>query len=70
MTNNTMIKRKGQTTIYKALHRKLKIAQREPHTITGCELRSSGQISSLLSYMATKRNKEKTCLRKIYKDQG
>jgi len=31
-TDNTMIKRKrGQTTIYKTLHRKLKIEQHVPH---------------------------------------
>jgi hypothetical protein len=33
-TDNTMAKskrRKGQTTIYKTLHRKLKIEQHEPH---------------------------------------
>jgi len=34
MTDNTMAKRKkekGQTTIYKTLHRKLKIKQHEPN---------------------------------------
>jgi hypothetical protein len=30
-TDNTMAKRKGQTIIYKTLHRKLKIEQHEPH---------------------------------------
>ena len=37
-TDNTMAKRKrkkGQITIYKALHRKLKIEQREAHTKSG-----------------------------------
>ena len=37
-TDNTMVKRtrtKGQTTIYKILHRKLKIEQHEPYLIPG-----------------------------------
>jgi len=37
-TDNTLVKRKitkGRTTIYKLLHRKLKIEQHEPHSQTG-----------------------------------
>ena len=30
-TDNTMAKKKGRTTIYKTLHRKLKIEQHELH---------------------------------------
>jgi hypothetical protein len=29
--DNTMTNEKGQTIIYKAIHRKLKIEQQEPH---------------------------------------
>jgi len=39
---------KGQTTVYKTLHRKLKIEQREPIKYRG-ELRCSGRISSSCS---------------------
>ena len=36
---------KGQTTLYKTLHKKLKIEQHEP-TNTGGKLRYSGRVSS------------------------
>ena len=35
MTDNIMTKRKGQTMIYKTLHRKHKIEQHEPHEKLG-----------------------------------
>ena len=35
MQHNGKIKKKGQTTIYKALHQKLKIKQHEPHQKPG-----------------------------------
>ena len=41
MTDNTMAeakRTKGQTTIYKTLHRKLKIDQHEPNSKPGGEL--------------------------------
>jgi hypothetical protein len=48
-TDNTIDKRKwtkGQTIIYKTLHRKLKIVQHEPRIKTGSELVCSRRLSS------------------------
>jgi hypothetical protein len=50
-TDNTMAKRKktkGQTTIYKTLHRKLKIEQHRTSLKTGVELMCSGRMQFLL----------------------
>jgi hypothetical protein len=55
-TNNTMAKRKrtkGQTTIYKTLHRKQKIEQRKPIKTWG-ELMCSGSVSSSCSTNGTR----------------
>jgi hypothetical protein len=45
MTENTIAKIKGtkrETTIYKTLHRKIKIEQHEPHKKPGGELKLVG----------------------------
>jgi hypothetical protein len=46
---------KGQTTIFKTLHRKLKIGQHEPHIKTGGELMCSGNVDSSCSTSGTRR---------------
>jgi hypothetical protein len=48
-------KTKGQTTIYKTLHRKINIEQHEPHQKSGGELRCSGRVNSSCSTNGTRR---------------
>ena len=40
-----MVTRKGQTTIYNTLHRKLKLEQREPHLKPGVNSMCSGGMA-------------------------
>ena len=46
---------KGQTMIYKTLHRKLKIDQHEPHKKNWGELVCSGRVGSSCSTSGTRR---------------
>ena len=55
--NNTLVKRKqtkGQTIIYKTLHRKLQVEQHEHHTENQGELGCSGGISTSCSMCDTR----------------